>query len=95
MTANHTHAGGDTLAAVSEAARRFMSASGKVFLAVMIVLSAGLLAVATAIAGLFLAAAAIVVRLTGSRGSRSASPRSEGGTVTLEARRTARGWTVE
>lgn len=96
MTANQTHAGDDILAALANAGRAFLSGTGKVFLAVMIVLAAGLLAVATAIAGLFLATAAIVIRLTGARRKRPAAAASQSGeAVTLEAHRTARGWTVE
>lgn len=98
MTANQTHAGDDIAAAFSNIARAFAAGVGKVFLAVMIVLAAGLLAVATAVAGLFLATAAIVIRLTGARRHRAAKATAgadSGDTVTLEAHRTAHGWTVE
>ncbi len=96
MTANQTHAGDDIAAALANGMRAFFAGSGKVFLAIMIVLAAGLLAVATAIAGLFLATAAIVIRLTGARRHRRASTSPQSGeTVTLEAHRTAHGWTVE
>lgn len=81
----------DFASAIVHGVRRIMSALGKVFLAVMIVLAAGLLAVATAVAGLFLALAALVLRFSGTR----PNVRENGASVTLEAKRTARGWTVE
>lgn len=97
MTANQTHpSNGDVFASLLAAGGQAMRLVGKVFLAVMIVLAASVVAFATAIAGLFLAAAALVIRFTGSR-RRPPKPgaRPNGDPLTLDARRTAHGWTVE
>ena len=96
MTANQSRNPVDDLfAGLAGAAGAFARGVARLFLAVMIVLAAGLVAVAAAIAGLFLAAAALLMRYTGGRArpkpARAGSPEA----MTLEARRTARGWTVE
>jgi len=71
----------------------------KGFLAVAIVIMAGILAIATAAAGLALATVALMMRVSGSRGEQAGASHydenSEGGAVTLEARKTPHGWTVE
>lgn len=78
--------------------RRAGNLMAKGILAVAIIFMAGMIAVATAVAGLALAAFAIILRLTGSRDD---SPRTryeetaDNGTITLEAKKTPRGWTVE
>lgn len=70
-------------------------------LAVAIIIMAGMFAVLTATVGLIIAAVAILFRLTnGGRRetvftSRQDSTGKEAGGVTLDAHRTARGWTVE
>jgi hypothetical protein len=67
-------------------------------LAVAIIFMAGLIAVATAAAGIALAAFALILRLSGSKDRDSQThyeERAENGAVTLEARKTPRGWTVE
>jgi len=67
-------------------------------LAVAIVFMAGLIAVATAAAGIALAAYAVILRLSGSRSDRGQTryeETAENGAITLEAKKTPRGWTVE
>jgi len=97
MTASHTAPLGfpDNLFALM---RRIGNLFAKGALAVAIVFMAGLIAVATAAAGIALAAFALILRLSGSNGRDQATryeERAEHGTVTLEARKTPRGWTVE
>ena len=63
-----------------------------------IIMMAGILAVATAAAGIALAAYALILRLSGSnseRGHTRYEETAENGTITLEAKKTPRGWTVE
>ena len=63
-----------------------------------IIMMAGILAVATAAAGIALAAYALILRLSGSsseRGQTRYEETAENGTITLEAKKTPRGWTVE
>ncbi len=67
----------------------------KGLIAVMIVIMAGIIAVATAAAGVALAVAAVLMGFFGQRGGSTVQEHSEDGTVTLEARKTPRGWTVE
>jgi hypothetical protein len=73
----------------------------KLGIAGLIIIAAGVLAVATAVAGLVIASIALLFRFIGrNRAGYSATPRqSEGWTdatgITLEARSTSRGWTVE
>ena len=66
-------------------------------LALVILFMAGIIAVATAAAGMALAIVALLMRLFGTPyGSRPAmDERPDGNGVTLEARKTPRGWTVE
>lgn len=72
-------------------ARRLGNLLAKGMLAVAIVVMAGIIAVATAAAGIALAAFALILRLSGS----SSQERADNGTITLEAKKTPRGWTVE
>ena len=69
----------------------------QVMIGMMLVLTAGIVAVMTAIAGLMLGAAALVMRFAAGRQGprRTAREQGPGEPVTLEARRTPRGWTVE
>ena len=67
-------------------------------LAIAIVMIAGFIAITTAAAGLALALVAVMFRLVG----RGPAPRhteetasADDGVITLEARQTPRGWTVE
>ena len=62
---------------------------------ILLVVTAGVLAVMTAFAGLILAAAAIVMRFAGRRNSHAYSAAEAPEAYTLDARRTPRGWTVE
>ena len=72
----------------------------KVLIAVVMIMGAGLIAVLTALLGLILAVIALVMRFAGrpSDFGISVGPRQNrdtGGTITLDARQTPRGWTVE
>jgi len=67
----------------------------QVMIGMMLVLTAGIVAVMTAMAGVLLGVAALVMRFAGGRRARRAAGAAGKETVTLEARRTPRGWTVE
>ncbi|MFN7056782.1 hypothetical protein [Hyphomonas sp.] len=76
-----------------------LRAAGLVFaqlvIGAVLVVVAGMAALMTALAGLTLAAAALAIRFASRpRASAAMTVPAEGG-VTLEARRTPRGWTVE
>jgi len=78
--------------------RRIANVLTKGFLGLAIVFMAGLIAIATAAAGLALAAFALILRLSGSNAQNAPTrfeEHAENGTVTLEAKKTPRGWTVE
>ncbi|MEM8616114.1 MAG: hypothetical protein AAGF20_04180 [Pseudomonadota bacterium] len=76
--------------------RRLAIWVGKLALAAAIIILTGILAITAAIAGLAMAAVAVTLRLLGQdRSAIIVQERSEAGTVTLEARQTPRGWTVE
>ncbi|MEO0883875.1 MAG: hypothetical protein AAFY34_14260 [Pseudomonadota bacterium] len=72
---------------------------GRLMLGGLFIIGAGIVALATAVLGLLIAFAAIILRFTRAgeatfrRRRRSQSTGETG--FTLEARRTARGWTVE
>ncbi|MCI4643248.1 MAG: hypothetical protein MRY64_00515 [Hyphomonadaceae bacterium] len=74
--------------------RAGLSFMAKVAIATLLILAAGILAVATAIVGLVIAGIALLLRFVGRGGPRRTGWR-ENGTVTLEAHRTAHGWRVE
>ncbi len=97
MTATHTAPFGfphNLLALL----RRAGNLVAKGVLAIAIVFMAGMIAVATAVAGLALPAFAVILGLSGSKAD---APRTryeetaDNGTITLEAKKTPRGWTVE
>ena len=70
----------------------------KGMLAVAIIFMAGLIAVATAAAGIALAAFALILRLSGSKSDPQNTrfeETADNGAITLEAKKTPRGWTVE
>ncbi|MAN73469.1 MAG: hypothetical protein CME84_05195 [Henriciella sp.] len=71
----------------------------KAVLAIAIVFMAGVIAVITAAAGLIIAAVAVLLKLTtgkaGPRRAQYAGGETDESGITLEAHRTARGWTVE
>ena len=78
--------------------RRMGNLCMKGVLGFAIIMMAGILAVATAAAGIALAAYALILRLSGSgpdRGQTRYEETAENGSITLEARKTPRGWTVE
>ena len=97
MTATHTAPLGfpENLFALLRNMGNFLA---KGILALAIIFMAGLIAVATAAAGIALAAFALILRISGSstdgRNTRFEES-AENGTVTLEAKKTPRGWTVE
>ncbi|WP_300390439.1 hypothetical protein [Henriciella sp.] len=70
-------------------------------LALAIIVMAGMFAVVTAAVGLVIAAVAILLRLTtggrqqGRQARKTKRPHTEADGITLDAHRTARGWTVE
>lgn len=67
-------------------------------IAVAIIMVAGFVAIATATAGLALAVFALLMRVIGRSPIVQKAPRqhtAQDGTITLEARETPRGWTVE
>jgi hypothetical protein len=82
---------------VYAALRRIGLLLGKALLAVMIIFMAGFIAIATAMAGLALAGTALLMRLFGGeRGTTTTyHETTDGQGITLEARKTPRGWTVE
>jgi hypothetical protein len=61
----------------------------------LLVIVAGMVAIMTAVAGLMLAAAALAMRFSQSRKMKAETVPSKGEAVTLDARPTPRGWTVE
>lgn len=69
----------------------------KAMLAVAIVFVAGVIAVATATVGIALAMAALLMRVFGNHRDQTTSvhEKADGAGLTLEARKTPRGWTVE
>jgi hypothetical protein len=69
----------------------------KGLLALSIIFLAGVIAIATAAAGITLAAVALMTRLSGKRSEPTTVYRetADGDAITLEARKTPRGWTVE
>ena len=80
----------------SGALRASLALLVQVVIGMMLVLTAGIVAVMTAVAGVLLGAAALVMRFAG--GSHRRAPHSDADRnepITLEARRTPRGWTVE
>jgi uncharacterized membrane-anchored protein len=79
----------------SSALRGSLALLVQVMIGVMLVLAAGIVAVMTALAGLMLGAAALVMRFAGGRRVRRRTDPAGEAPVTLEARRTPRGWTVE
>ncbi|MEM1086148.1 MAG: hypothetical protein AAGH90_00340 [Pseudomonadota bacterium] len=79
-----------------EVLKQGLSWFAKGLIALALIVLAGLLAVMTAIAGMVIASAALLIRLTGSdRHADKYDVRQEGEGLTLEARKTPRGWTVE
>ncbi len=100
MTAHDTHRQTLFPPGLSARAGAYLRQVGEwtrhLLIAFAVILAAGLLAVMTAVFGLVLAAIAILMRFAG-RGAEMETRRrrQQTGRLTLEARRTARGWTVE
>ena len=95
-TASFGNSFSDLFARFGAGAKRAVALGASAVFAMLLVMTAGVVAIATAIAGLLLALAALVVRFASHRQRASASektPETQG--VVLEARRTSRGWTVE
>lgn len=67
----------------------------QVMIGMLLLAAAGMFAVMTAFAGLMLAGAALVMRFAGGRAVPAPRSPSEDEPLTLNARRTPRGWTVE
>ena len=68
----------------------------KALLAIAIIFAAGIIAVATATVGIALALVALLMRLFGNHRERTEfQENADGASITLEARKTPRGWTVE
>ncbi|WP_027836896.1 hypothetical protein [Hyphomonas sp.] len=72
-----------------------ISLTAQLCIGLLLVLFAGMLAVMTAFAGVLLGAAALVMRFAGRRRAHARSASGPDAPLTLEARRTPRGWTVE
>ena len=92
MTRTAPHPSGFDLAG---ALRSGLALIVQVVIGMMLVLTAGIVALMTAMAGLLLGAAALVMRFAGRRRMRPAADTGSKEPITLEARRTPRGWTVE
>lgn len=67
----------------------------QVMIGMLLLAAAGMFAVMTAFAGLILAGAALVMRFAGARRKPTLRPQPDGEPLTLDARRTPHGWTVE
>ena len=91
----HTRAPSDPVASLMSALRAGVALTAQLLAGLMIILVAGLVALVTAIAGLTLAAVALTMRFSASRQSRPARQDASDEALTLEARPTPRGWTVE
>ena len=72
-----------------------LSFGARVMTTLLLVIVAGIVAIMTAVAGLMLAAAALAMRFSQSRKMQAETAPSESDGMTLEARPTPRGWTVE
>lgn len=80
--------------------RRFGGLAIKTVLALAIIMAAGIIAVLAAAAGLALACVTLLMRLFSAQSDPAETPTGpnaagEQTPITLEARKTARGWTVE
>ncbi len=80
---------------ITDAFSSALSLVAQLCIGLLLVLFAGLLAVMTAIAGVLLASAALFMRYAGRKGARPESATPANDPITLDARRTPRGWTVE
>jgi len=95
MTADTTARPPFQASALVDTLRRGFAMMLKLIMGGMVVLAAGILAVAIAIVGMLLAAVAVVYRMvSGDRAAAPKEPVHKDG-ITLDAHRTANGWTVE
>lgn len=85
------------IARFSLGARRAIAMMASLMVGLLLVMTAGIVALATAAAGILLAAAALIVSLFRDRqpAASRVRPEGSGGSTILNARRTSRGWTVE
>lgn len=83
------------LAALGASARQLFGLIARVMTGLLLLAVASVVALMTAVAGLMLAAAALVMRFASERRMQPAPAATDSESVTLEARRTPRGWTVE
>ena len=100
MTANGTaNSAPAVLTALLDLLQRGWRLMGRLLVGGLFILGAGIVALATAFIGVLLAFAALILRFTrGGNTARHRAPqhnKTNGDGFTLEARRTARGWTVE
>ena len=103
MTANGTAGGSMTpLAGLLALLNKAGVLCRRIFLGGLFIVAAGIVAVATTFLGVILAIAAVLLRFSGRRGrmaspagSASAKGAETSNPVTLEARQTGEGWTVE
>jgi hypothetical protein len=75
--------------------RAGLGVSAQLLIGAFVVIVATMMAMMTAFAGLMLAAAALLLRYAGASRPARISVRIRDQAVTLQARRTPRGWTVE
>ena len=95
MTATQTNPNGFMMSFM-QGLKQGLNWFAKGLIALALIVLAGLLAVMTAIAGMVIASAALLIRLTGSkRRSERYTVREDGEGLTHEASKTPRGWTVE
>ena len=79
---------------LAEFARTGLGLVAQLIAGIMLVILAGIFAIA-AFAGVLLAMLAVVVRFSGTKRRRQPYAPDDSGVITLDARRTPRGWTVE
>lgn len=88
----------DALGGLLEGARRLAVWTARLVFSMLVVMAAGVMAIATALAGLMLALAAILVSVTNQRERLRPVPVPARGAregVILNARRTSHGWRVD
>ena len=91
----HSATGPDRMFELARLARTGLGILAQIIAGVMLVILAGVFAIATAFAGVLLAVLAVVMRFAGAKRRQADEPQDQPGVITLNARRTPRGWTVE
>lgn len=97
-TPDHQIHRADLLSGLFEGGKRMAIWAIRVVFSMLVVIAAGIMAIATALAGLVLAFAAILVSFTNTRERLQPCPVPARGArqgVVLNARRTSRGWRVD